>query len=152
MVGILILLNVAVLFFVVGKPSEFPHRMHPPHGLQHPGPKRLIMEKLHFDRAQKQAYEKLIRAHRTKIDSLDREIRFCKNELYSLLKNNATDTANQNKLMSKLGELQMQVEQTHFNHFTDIRKLCHADQIDDYNELTTELAGLFSHPPKPKHD
>ncbi|MBS1534651.1 MAG: periplasmic heavy metal sensor [Bacteroidetes bacterium] len=149
LVGILVLLNVAILFFVVGRPPMFPNGPHLP---EHGGPKRLIIEKLHFDQIQKQAYEKLIRAHRSKIDSLDREIRFCKNELYGLLQDNPTDAVAKNKLIAKLGQLQTQIEQTHFEHFADIKKLCHPDQISDYNALTTELAALFSHPPKPKHD
>ncbi len=153
MVGILLLLNVAILLFLIMGKSPMPeHRPHGMNGPHHGGPKRLIIEKLHFDQAQKQAYEKLIHAHRSQIDSLDHEVRFCKNELYSLLKQEPIDTAAQKKLVSKLGELQLQIEQTHFDHFTDIKKLCHQDQIDDFDDLTTELAALFSHPPKPKHD
>lgn len=153
MVGILLLMNVAILLFlVIGKPPMPEHRPHGMNGPHHEGPKRLIIEKLHFDDEQKQAYEKLIHAHRAQIDSLDHEVRFCKNELYSLLKQEPIDTAAQKKLVSKLGELQLQIEQTHFDHFRDIKKLCHPDQMDDFDDLTTKLAALFSHPPKPKHD
>lgn len=150
MVGILILLNLTLLGLTFGKSFLFsPGQHRPPHP---EGPKGLIIEKLHFDHAQKKAYEKLIHAHRTQIDSLDHEVRFCKNELYSLLKQETIDTSAQKKLVSKLGELQLHIEQTHFNHFADIKKLCRPNQMDDYDELTAELAALFSHPPKPPHD
>jgi hypothetical protein len=116
-----------------------------------PEPKEIIIEKLHFDVAQQKEYAKLIQWHRGEIRSLDGNIREVKNDLYSQLSQAEVNVKAKDSLITLLNSYQKQIEETHFKHFEDIKKLCHSDQLDDFNDLTEELGRIFSpnKPPKP---
>ncbi|MGC4039376.1 MAG: hypothetical protein QM710_00880 [Flavobacterium sp.] len=139
----LLLINFGTLgFLLLGGPKG--HL--PPHEGR-PEPKQVIIEKLHFDAVQQEAYAKLIQWHRGEIDSLDANIREAKNELYSQLSQQETDIKTKDSLIAVINSNQKQIEQTHFKHFEDIKKLCHKDQLKDFNALTEELFHIFA--PKP---
>ena len=74
-----------------------------------------------------------------------------KNELYSHLKTDVTPINRNDSLVIQLADYQSQIETTHYNHFLDIKKLCRQEQLKKYDELTTELSKIFSHPRRPKH-
>jgi len=116
------------------------------------GPKLLIIDRLNFDMEQVAAYEVLIKAHQSAIRQTEDSIRIAKNQLYATL--TATEPVGKDLLITKLSDLQKQIEQIHYNHFTDIRKLCKPDQLDDFNRLTEDLAHFFNQgkkrPPPPK--
>lgn len=133
-IGLLISNLMLIGFFVFGK-----HR--PPNG---EGPKKIIAEKLHFDSKQMDDYEKLIVIHKAKIASQDSMIRFCKRELFDNLVTNNNEK--KDSLLNQLGRLQMQIEDIHYNHFLDIKKLCRENQIQYYNSLVGELPRLFARP------
>ncbi len=139
----LIALNIVlIVVFVMKKPHQ------PPHHRNHVGPKNIIIEKLHFDEKQIGLYEELIQAHKNKINVKDNELSDAKNELYILLskKNELEKSA----VIEKMSVIQKEIEELHFNHFLDIKKLCNKEQLKYYNDLTHELAKLFSHPHRPK--
>lgn len=143
----LIILNIGTLGFLIfsGPKLRGPH----PH---REGPKNLIIEKLHFDQKQQVAYEALIQWHRSTVDSLDQQIRQTKNRLYlQLIKTNVDETT-KDSLIAVIANEQKQIEQTHFKHFQDIKKLCNAEQLEDYYDLTEELSRIFGKPPKPRND
>jgi hypothetical protein len=146
----LLLLNIGTLGFLLFNGTN-EHR--PPHG-DRPEPKAIIIEKLHFDTAQQKDYAKLIKWHRGEIEKLDRNIREAKNELYSKLSQLETNVKAKDSLIAVINSNQKQVEETHFKHFEDIKKLCHKDQLEDFNELTEELSRIFApnKPPRPRHD
>jgi hypothetical protein len=149
----LLLVNLGILAFLF-----FRQPAHPPmggpgrSGPGGEGPKKIIIERLHFDTEQAAQYEKLIVAHRKQISELGDQIRETKNSLYSTL--SSTTQLNKDSLETRLGEIQKQIESTHYNHFADIKKLCKPDQLKDFNALTKELARFFAPgknlPPSPK--
>ncbi len=146
----LLLLNTGTLgFLFFNGPNE--HR--PPHGGR-PEPKAIIIEKLHFDDKQQKEYAELIKWHRGEIKKLDSNIRQTKNELYSQLNQTEVNLKTKDSLITLLNSYQNQVEETHFKHFEDIKKLCHQDQLEDFNELTEDLSRIFApnKPPRPRHD
>ena len=116
------------------------------------GPRKIIIERLHFDKDQVTQYEQLITQHQEKIRNLDREIRKTKNDLYSTLADGPV--MNKDSLQNKLGEIQKQIEAAHYDHFTEIKKLCKPEQVKYFNDLTTDLAKFFAPgrnlPPPPK--
>ena len=140
----LLLLNIGTLGFLFVSGPKQGHRP-PPHG--RPEPRAIIIERLHFDAQQIDAYEQLIREHHKHIDAMDEKIRDAKNSLYTLL--NSSDSSSKDSLIIALGNYQKEIETTHFNHFADIKKLCKPNQIEDFEELTEELSRLFSKPPRP---
>lgn len=144
----LLVINVGTLGFLLLGPKG--HR--PPHEGRHQ-PKEIITEKLHFDAAQQKEYAKLIQWHHGQIEKLDGNIREAKNELYSQLSETATNAKAKDSLIAVINLNQKQIEETHFKHFEDIKKLCHKDQLEDFNSLTQELSRIFAPKPHgPGHD
>lgn len=144
----LLALNLATLgFLLVSGPKG--HR--PPPQENHPKPNEIIIDQLHFDAAQQKDYSKIIAWHQKTIRELDHNIRHAKNDLYMLLKDSQVNSKTKDSLISVLNGYQKQIEETHFKHFEDIRKLCHPDQIEDFNALTEELSRIFApnHPRRP---
>jgi hypothetical protein len=124
----------------------------PPHDGR-PEPKEIIIDKLHFDADQQKEYTKLIKWHRSEIARLDDNIRHAKNELYSQLNKADVNIKAKDSLITVINSNQKQIEETHFRHFEDIKKLCRKDQLDDFNGLTEELSRIFAPKPHgPGHD
>ena len=145
----LLLLNLGTLGFLF---LNGPKGNRPPHEGR-PQPKEIIIEKLHFDANQQREYDKLIQWHQEKIRKLDQNIRETKNELYFQLSQPEVVIKTKDSLITLLNFYQNQVEETHFKHFEDIKKLCHKNQMEDFNDLTEELSRIFgSKPHQPKHD
>ena len=143
----LLLLNFGMLAFLfMGR-----HRGHnwPPHP---PEPKEVIIHKLHFNDAQQTQYLKLIQWHRSRIDSIDSNIRGAKNKLYAQLTRPAVDVKAKDSLINVLADCQRQIEATHLKHFQDIKGICTKEQLSAFNNLTEELSRIFSKPPKPQND
>ena len=144
----LLIINIAVVGFLILKKSPHPRDGRPPmaeEGMpprRKDGPKNIIIDKLHFDKEQSAQYESLIKQHRVIIKSLNDSIRDAKNNLYSSLINDSF--TGKDSLIAKLGLLQRQIELTHYNHFAAIKKLCKPDQLEDYTALTKELARFFA--------
>ncbi|MCB0534831.1 MAG: periplasmic heavy metal sensor [Lewinellaceae bacterium] len=137
-VAAMLLLNLAtVAFFVLGRPP----------GPRQEGPKKIIAERLHFDAEQVQAYDKLIARHQQEIREKQREMGAAKTALYSQLQ--GQDFSKKDSLIAHIGTLQQQIETIHFQHFSEIKNLCNGEQIQAFNDLTTDLAGYFA-PRKPR--
>jgi hypothetical protein len=137
---IVVFLLLAINFLLVG----FLFLKRPPHGrpLDRIGPKDRIIEILHLEKDQVEQYEKLIGQHRTSIKLLNDRIQETKSSLYQTLQNENGTV--KDSLISELGALQKEIEAIHYNHFIEIKKLCRADQLDNFNELTDDLADFFS--------
>ncbi|MEO5775773.1 MAG: periplasmic heavy metal sensor [Flavobacterium sp.] len=145
----LLLLNLGTLgfLFLNGPKGHRPPR----EGRQEP--KTIIIDKLHLDAQQQKEYAKLIQWHHGEITKLDDNIRQVKNELYSQLSQTETNQKTEDSLITVINSYQKQVEETHFKHFEDIKKLCRQDQMQNFNELTEELSRIFAPKPRgPRHD
>lgn len=129
----LILLNLGTLaFFRWGK-------MPPP---RPDGPRKAIIQRLHFDDSQVADYEKLIAAHRAAIDAKEAEMRAAKERLYQLL--SSDDLTPRDALIARIGAIQQDIEHIHFEHFKEIKALCKGDQLVKFNALAGDLAEYFS--------
>lgn len=115
----------------------------------HQGPKNKIIEILQLDEAQVKAYEGLIQQHRQQVVDQERQIRQVKQQLYAQLKT-TPDSRLVDSLSHEVGRLQETIEHIHFAHFQDIKGICRPDQAAYYDQLTLELAQLFSRSPKPR--
>lgn len=149
----LLLLNLSTLaFLVVSDPGGHKRPNDTPEGKPNPG--EIIIERLHFDVNQQKEYDKIIQSHKGEIKILDGNIRSAKNELYTHLKQPQADVKIKDSLIAVINANQKQIEETHFKHFTAIKKLCHQDQLQDFNELTEDLSRIFApnRPPRPGHD
>jgi hypothetical protein len=131
MVVALVLLNLATIaFFAVRRPPK-PE-----------GPRRIVIEKLHFDDRQVAEYEKMIARHRVAVEAEETQIRDAKQELYSQL--SSDDLSKKDSLIGRIGALHEDMERIHFDHFKEIKSLCTGEQIAQFNNLAKELAGYFA--------
>jgi protein CpxP len=126
-------------------------------------PKDIIIEKLHFNDNQIKKYEVIIEAHKKLVDSLNKNNREIKAELYSKLKLSNFNVKVKDSLIQLILLNQKSIEEANFMHFQDIKKICTKSQLEDFNSLTEELEKLFSnqnrrprpefrHPPRPNFD
>lgn len=149
----LLLLNLATLgFLFMSGPRGHKRPNERPEG--RPDPREIIIERLHFDNKQEKEYAELIKWHRGEIKKLDSIIRQTKKELYLQLNQTEVNLKTKDSLFTLLNSYQKQVEETHFKHFEDIKKLCHQDQFENFNELTEDLSRIFvpNKPPRQSHD
>jgi hypothetical protein len=146
-IGLLVINFGTLGFLLLGQKRHLP-----PHEGR-PEPKEIIIDKLHFDDNQQKDYAKLIEWHHGQIEKLDGNIRNAKNQLYSELSQPETNVRAKDSLIAVINSNQKQIEETHFKHFEDIKKLCHKDQLEDFNDLTEELSRIFAPKPhRPRHD
>jgi periplasmic protein CpxP/Spy len=136
----LLAVNIGVIGFLVMRKSPMPPPGIPPVRLE--GPKKIIIERLHFDKAQVAAYETIIIEHQKSVKDLKDIISNTKNNLYQSLK---TETfAGKDSLINLLSDLQKRIESVHYDHFAQIRKICKPEQMEAFNNLTNELAFYFT--------
>ncbi len=107
------------------------------------GPKDIIIEKLHFDDAQIKAYEDLITQHQTKIRETEERIAAARNELYTLL-NKEEQQSESAAMIAKISSIQSEIELIHFQHFLDLKAICHTDQLEYFSNLTKDMEKLFN--------
>jgi periplasmic protein CpxP/Spy len=143
----LLLLNLATLGFLV-----FSAKTNHPNSFRRPQPREIIIEKLDFDANQQDQYVELIGRHRQEINKLDDQIRNSKQELYLQLTKQNINIKAKDSLINNIANTQKQIEEMHFSHFQDIKKLCRKEQINDFNDLTEELSKIFSGRPKHGND
>lgn len=145
----LLVLNLATVGFLLftGPKGNRPHAGQGPEG--RPKPKEIIIEKLHFDANQQKEYDKLIQWHQGEIKTIEDHIKEAKDDLYQILSSSEINIKSKDSLINALSLHQKEIEITHFKHFEDIKKLCHEDQIEDFNNLTEELGKIFSKGRKP---
>ena len=140
----LLVLNLATVGFLLlsGPNGNHPR---PEQGREgRPKPKEIVIKKLHFDVNQQKEYDKLIQWHQGEIKTIEDHIRESKDALYQILSTSEIDIKSKDSLINALSLHQKEIESTHFKHFQDIKKLCHKDQIEDFNNLTEELGRIFS--------
>lgn len=112
-------------------------------GAKKDGPKNIIIEKLHFDKEQIINYESYIQQHRKAINDNEIKMNKLRSELYQQLKYQQ-DTAKVDSIISIIAKQQMIAEHINYNHFLEIKKLCKPSQKEDFDNLTKEIANLFS--------
>lgn len=138
---LLLCLNLGLLFFM------FFHR-----GRHHHmgGPKQVIIKSLNFSQAQVKDYEALIEHHRYQIHTKEREILNLKRNYFQKLKEDTQlDSVNANMRL-QISQLVDSVERIHFEHFLAIKKLCKAEQLPKFYELSDKFADIFQPRPKPR--
>lgn len=136
----LIVFNVGmIVFFKIIKPRDCG-------GNFRNGPRKMIVEKLHFDAKQQQQFEVTIESHIKKIKSIEDQIQHSKENLYAQLSLQNVDPIVKDSLITVLGNLQKQIETSRFDHFKKIKEICNTpEQEEDFKELTVELSKMFAH-------
>lgn len=136
---VLLLINVtmaAMLFF--GNPNK-----------KHEKPREIIIRELHFDANQIEKYDVLIKNHQNSIMKIDDEIFKLKSNLYQGLNLESKDNAN---IISQISEKQAEIENIHYNHLLDIKKICQTEQLTAYDSLTKKFSKMFNKLPSRRNE
>ena len=137
-IGLIVSNGLLIGFFITKKP-------------QHPNkanPKEIVIQRLQFDSNQIKDYNQLIDEHRKLTRNKEEELKSTKKKLFQLL-NNKTAPKSSDSLINILATTHAEIEKLHYQHFKEIRNLCNPDQLESYNELTTDLINIFrKKPPK----
>lgn len=107
-----------------------PHRPPPPLP-----PVRVLADILDLDQAQIQAFEKVNREHRFKVQGILKEMHLLKD---SLLRGTGPDLlpdTQAEQLSQKIGHLQAQLDKSTFQHLKDLRAMCRDKQIEKFNQM-----------------
>lgn len=145
-IALLLLLNTGLLVVLLTQNQHLEHER--PH---HKRPKELIVTQLHFDAEQEAKFEESMHWHHAHIQKLDDSIRTVRKELYQLLQHSTPDEDRKNELLEQFSALQRKVEQTHWQHFSELKQICRPDQLDNFAELTEQLMQLFPRGGRPPH-
>lgn len=109
-------------------------------GPGHDGPKKIVIERLHLDKAQVEGYYKLIEAHQASLAAKEEEMNAARKALYATLAKTNSDPG---PLFERVAEIQVDIERIHVGHFAAIKGLCRPDQLNDYNALANDLSNVF---------
>jgi len=116
------------------------------------GPRNIIIEKLGFDENQSKEYDKLIAVHKSEIRKSDGQLMELKNKLYSTLISDGQKSG-KDSLIMEISTIQQKIENIHYSHFQDIKKLCKPEQLKAFDALCDDLTKLFArHPKKRKNE
>ncbi len=137
-IGLLISNLILVGFISLNKPPRGPVER-----------KMIVIDKLHFDKEQIEQYEHLIELHRKEVRQSNEQIRLLKVQLYSTLMQDQVGEL-QDSLIREVSKVQTHMEEVHYDHFLQIKKLCKPDQLVYFKDLTKELATFLNPPPPPK--
>lgn len=145
----LLLINIGMLCFLFFDKTKTNHREEPMNGPQHEGPKKIIIERLHFDNKQEEVYSVIVDEHRAKSRELNKRGRDLHDELYVLLLEYSLNALKADSLILEIAENQKAIDYLNLEHFQKIKAICKPNQINDFNDLVSDLTKLFSpHPPK----
>ena len=145
-IGVLVVLNTCIL--VVGLINHPPR----PDDFRADNPKDIIVSRLNLDAQQQIQFEKSMHKHHAQIEKLDDSIGHVRTQLCHLLVSQTPDLVRKRELIAQYMRIQSEVEETHWQHFTEIKQLCHPNQLADFARLTDDIPQLFSkrgHPPHP---
>ena len=114
----------------------------PPRHPRHIDYKQQVIEQLHFDEQQIEAYEKLVQEHQILMVRLE-ELKGEKMAVYfnQLNQNDSTHAA---ELMAEITRLEQQRIQVTYDHFAAIKALCRADQLQGFEEVVQKAMQMLA--------
>ncbi|PZX50616.1 periplasmic heavy metal sensor [Algoriphagus chordae] len=131
--AILVLLNLVLIFLLVVKPAG------PPMRGQNNDLVDMISTKLKLDESQKSSYEALAKVHSEEMMKLDHRQMEATNTYFQLLKSDQLDEQEKSVALEKIKQIQGEKIRITFDHFEELKLICHADQLSDFNEVVDEL-------------
>lgn len=114
----------------------------PPRHPRHIDYKQQVIEQLHFDEQQIEAYEKLVQEHQILMVRLE-ELKGEKMAVY-FNQLNQNDSTNAAELMAEITRLEQQRIQVTYDHFADIKALCRPDQLSGFEEVVQKAIQMLA--------
>lgn len=138
LVGILLLANIVMLVFFVGKKSpEKPPASHYGGRSRSEVMRELLRDSVGFSQQQLAQFDQLRQTHRESVKQLFDEMRIAKLGFYKLTA--PADSAALSTAAEAIAQKQKQLDLTFFKHFQDVRQLCTPDQTARYDSLVQKI-------------
>ncbi len=133
---VLLLLNAVTIVYL------FSNRQLPPFG--GPGPADFLIKELKLDEKQQQQFEQLRQQNQQNLRNIREEDHRLHEEYFELLKTNSQDRKMADSITSLIAQQRKQTELALFDHFAQIRNICHASQQEKLNNIIDEMARRLS--------
>jgi hypothetical protein len=137
-VGLLITNLLLIGFFIFRKPP------HP----KMDGPKKIIINSLHFDKNQIAQYDDLIVTHQNRMKDLKDKLNLEKGILYETLNSKDNNELKRDSILLRISKIETEIEKVNYQHFLDIKNICKPNQMGNFEKLTSKLVLFFSERPK----
>jgi periplasmic protein CpxP/Spy len=111
---------------------------HPPH-MDY---KQQVIEQLHFDEQQIEAYGKLVQEHRILMVRLE-ELKGEKMAVY-FNQLNQSDSSNATDVMNDIKMLEQQRIEVTYDHFASIKALCRPEQLTDFETILQKAMQMLA--------
>ena len=98
-------------------------------------PGSFLVKELGFDDAQKDQFIALTREHHQKTRRILDEVRVLKDELFMGLSDASLESVNTDSIASLIGENEKRKELLTFEHFSEVQKLCNAEQKQKFSKI-----------------
>ena len=132
--AMLAIINLVLIgFFLLG----------PAHGKNQHEPKKYIVKQLDLDKEQVAQYDVLIEGHQKERKGLNKKIMELRNQLYPIALKDG-DASKKDQILVQLNVVHQDLERLHLAHFEALKKICRADQIQQFEALVDELTHLFA--------
>ena len=113
-------------------------RMHHP-----PRPERFIDQEpgetmsriLQLDKAQEPIFREMCKKHFARMDTLKSMEYILREKLYAIIDSGKLDTMQMHELSAQLAKVQQQIQEQHVIHFSQLRGICHPEQVVKLKEL-----------------
>ena len=115
------------------------------------GPKKLIIEKLHFDDVQIENFNVLVEEHQQQMKDLKEQIFESKEAFYAQLKNDAPDTTLAYQSIAHITSYEEKAEHITFEHFRKVRALCNPEQKQQFDIVIGEILKTMMGPQNDMH-
>ena len=130
----LAIINIVLIGFFLFEP----HR-----GKKADGPKEYIIKQLNLDKEQVKQYDVLIKEHQQQRKALNQKIMELRKQLYPIALKQANESKT-NEILAQLKVVHQDLEAANLGHFEQLKKICQADQSEQFDALVDELAHLFA--------
>lgn len=142
---VLLLLNITTLTVILMNKQGGTGRPMPE------GPRKMIIERLHFDDEQVKAFDVLVEEHRQQMRELREKIAKNKEAFYDQLKQDDTDTATAYTQIASITRFEEEAERITFNHFKKVRALCNDEQKQQFDLVIRDILKNMTAPHERPH-
>lgn len=135
LVVLLLALNVATLYFLMGKRDGNKRRSNEGNRSY----SVYISKKLNFDTSQQQQLKALRDNHKKELDAIRNEDRQVQEAKTQMLKEGVTDSLKLDSILTLSAINKKKFERAFYTHFMQIRALCRPDQLELFNQTLDEM-------------
>ena len=140
-VVLLILLNIGTLgFLFYGHPRGGNERRPPPGN----DPAAFIVDKLKLDKPQQEKFKELRDKHHQMMRDVQEEDKRLHDAYFNLLKSDDPDKRQVDSLANLVASQQKTLATMAFNHFMQLRAICHDDQKKIFDETIDEITRVVA--------